>query len=164
MQATQTAASSTRRRAPRAARSPDQAPISATLRAQLQKDTSSIQALKDAAKRHGDGGLDNYDASIEFDAARRHFELGCWLAYYATRVYKPEALQDRIDCAARLLRAGIDDVGYQFYTAFRFGERNFDTCFEMGDADDVVAGLYERAKLDNELAAGLAKSGIKPRH
>lgn len=139
------------------------APLPAALRAQFLRDCGSVRALKEAANRHGDAVLEDWDARNEFDAAREHFELGCWLAWYAARVYRPEALQDRIECAARILRSGIRDIGYKFYTVFRFGERHYDTCFEMGDADDVVAGLYALAETDPKLAAGLAKSGIRPR-
>lgn len=37
----------------------------------------------------------------------------------------------------------------QFFTVFGFGERDFDSLFEMGDADQVVAGL--RAMLDSDV-------------
>lgn len=158
----QTAIATDSRRTPRR-RVTGQAPISAALRAQLQRDCASIQAIKDAARRHGDAELETYEAKREYDTARQNFDLGCWLAYYAPRLREPAALQDRIECAVKLLRAGITDPGYDFYTVFRFGERDYDTIFEMGDADQVVAALFERAALDNELAAGLEKSGIRRR-
>jgi len=142
---------------------PDQAPLHASIRAQLVQDTSSLDALKEAARRHGDAELEDYEARIEFDYARNHFELGCWLAYYALRVGRTDGLKDRIDCSARIIRSGIRDIGYKFYTVFRFGERQFDTCFEMGDADQVFAALYERAQTDLLLAAGLEAYGIRPR-
>jgi hypothetical protein len=66
--------------------------------------------------------------------------LGCWLFYYSRRIYS-ESVDTRIDCARRIFIEGIANPGYRFFTVFDFGERQFDTLFEMGDAEQVVDGL-----------------------
>jgi hypothetical protein len=117
------------------------APLTPTKLAQLRADANNLRA---AATRKGTT-LDRYEEAQEGEAARTHFNLGTWLFYYSTRVGKPDGLADRIDCLRRLFEAGIYRPGYMFFTAFDFGERTFDTCVEMGDADEVLDGLREIA-------------------
>lgn len=122
----------------------DKAPLTAKELAVLQADAQNIRA---AAKRK-DVTLDDWDEKRETEAAQQHFDLGCWLHHYSRRVYVAEGLQDRIDCARRIFLAGLTNPGYRFFTVFDFGERHFDTIFEMGDADQVIDGLRQIAKSD----------------
>jgi len=117
----------------------NKAPISKAARYQLMHDTRNIRACADRKKVT----LDAWDESRERAAAEQHFELGCWLYYYSRRIglTGPQGLQQRIDCACRLFMAGFTSPGYQFFTVFDFGSRTFDTLFEMGDAEEVIAGL-----------------------
>ncbi|BBA45330.1 hypothetical protein BCCH1_78410 (plasmid) [Burkholderia contaminans] len=85
--------------------------------------------------------LDWREEANELDAAREHFDLGCWLYYYAPRIRRASSFDDRVDCARRLFEAGIFRPGYQFFTIFGFGEREFDSVFEMGDAEAVIEQL-----------------------
>lgn len=123
-----------------------QAPIGARERAQLQRDAADVRAT---AQRKSIT-LDAWEERDESDAARRHFELGCWLYWFQTRIYSTDdlGLQARIDCAERLFLAGFPNPKYRFYTVFDFGERQFDSIFEMGDSREVIAGLRERMKKD----------------
>lgn len=115
------------------------APLTAAQLAQLRADANDLRA---AATRKGTT-LDRYEEAQESRAAREHFKLGTWLFYYSTRVGRPEGLQDRINCLRKLFEAGICSPGYQFFTVFDFGDRTFDTCVEMGDAEDVKEGLRD---------------------
>lgn len=115
------------------------APLSAAQLSQLRVDANDLWG---AAARKGIT-LDRWEHSDESAAARDHFALGTWLLYFSTRIGKPDGLQDRIDCARRLFEAGICHPGYRFFTVFDFGERQFDTLVEMGDADQVLDGLRE---------------------
>lgn len=115
------------------------APLTKAEMAQLRADAGDLRA---AAARKGTT-LDAYDEAREREAARAHFTLGTWLFYYSRRVGRLDGLQARIDCLRRLFEAGIYQPGYQFFTVFDFGERTFDTCVEMGDADEVKEGLRE---------------------
>ncbi|WP_426172382.1 hypothetical protein [Pseudoduganella sp. R-34] len=117
------------------------APLSNAELAQLRNDARDLRA---AATRKGHT-MDSYEEIEERIAAQNYFELGTWLFYYSKRISKPEGLKDRIDCARRLFEAGVYHPGYQFFTVFDFGERQFDTLVEMGDADDVLDGLREIA-------------------
>lgn len=112
------------------------APLSAAERGKLRADAANIRAT---AERKG-CTLDQWDERQESAAAAQHFELGCWLFYYSRRI-GTEATETRIDCARRIFTEGITNPGYQFFTIFDFGERQFDTLFEMGDAEHVIAGL-----------------------
>ena len=124
----------------------DKAPLTAKELAALKADAQNIRA---AAKRKNTT-LDDWDEKRETEAARQHFDLGCWLYYYSRRVYLEgaEGLKYRTDCARRIFLAGLTNPGYSFFTVFDFGERQFDTIFEMGDADQVIDGLRQAAKAD----------------
>ena len=124
----------------------EKAPLTVRELAQLKSDAKNLPAT---AKRK-DVTLDAYDNKRETAAAKQHFELGCWLYYYSRRVYlaNEEGLKARIDCARRLFLCGFTNPGYQFFTVFDFGERQFDTIFEMGDADEVIMALRNLVKLD----------------
>lgn len=132
----------------------EKAPISTKERDRLWQDVQDPAA---AARRHGDGDLDAYDVDREKRAGTQHFELGCWLWYYQTRVGEVGELGvlHRIDCLRRIASAGIKNPGYQFYSVFRFGERHFDTIFEMGDAEQVIHALRPTAAAHPDEAFGL---------
>ena len=72
----------------------------------------------------------------------QQFELGCWLHFYSTRVYATGTWA-RIDCVRRLLLAEYEQLNpsYDFFTVFDFGERQFDTCFEMDDSQSVMLSI-----------------------
>ena len=127
--------------APKGKARAEAAPLSEKELAQLVADAQDLQG---AAARKGIT-LDSGDEARERAAARAHFDLGTWLYYYSTRVGRSDGLESRIDCLRRLFEAGIYQPGYQFFTAFDFGERTFDTCVEMGDADLVIDGLRDIA-------------------
>lgn len=130
------------------------APILEVARQRLQADARDIRG---AAKRK-DVTLDSHDEQVETAAARDHFELGCWLYHYSLRVGNtgPDGLAARIDCAKRLFLAGIASPHYDFFTIFDFGERQFDTIFEMGDADAVIDAL--RASIPDDATGRIEKA------
>jgi len=126
-----------------AARAPA-APITKRERQLLQ---SRAKDLKAAAKAQGIT-LDAYDEQAERTAAKDHFELGCWLYHLRSHVYERDGLQHRITCVKKLFEAGISSPGYRFFTVFEFGERQFDTCFEMGDGFEVRDAMLAFGELD----------------
>lgn len=117
------------------------APITEAERNQLRANLADLPA---AAARKGTT-LDRWDEIQEGIAGKNHFELGCWLYYYRERIYAD--FYARVDCARRIFLEGITNPGYQFFTAFDFGERQFDTIMEQGDGKEVIS------KLRNFLAA-----------
>ncbi|WP_194727402.1 hypothetical protein [Noviherbaspirillum malthae] len=131
-----------------------QAPISIAERTQLRTDANDIRA---AAKRK-QVTLDRFEDARESTFAKTHFELGAWLFYYRNRISATGAqgLQDRIDCARRIYEAGLINPEYDFFTVFDFGERQYDTIFESGDADAVLDGL--RFILNSAPTEGLRKA------
>jgi hypothetical protein len=119
---------------------------------QLRAGLANLRATADSKRVT----LDAREERREKAAGTKHFELGCWLYYYHLRVGRQDGLADRIDCARRIFVGGFANPGYQFFTVFNFGERQFDTIFEMGDADQVVDGLrpyLERESTGNLTAA-----------
>lgn len=120
-------------------------PLRSSQFAQLRADAQNIRA---AAQRK-QVTLDDWDAAQETQAAKSHFDLGCWLFYYSRRVGLEDGLKHRIDCARRIFLADIQNPGYMFFTVFDFGERQFDTIFEMGDADQVLDALRHLAHQDS---------------
>lgn len=127
------------------------APISTAQRAQLRRD---LDDLRGTAARKGTT-LDRWEEVNETNAGNKHFELGCWLYYYNRRI-GTEGLATRVDCARRIFQAGFTHLGYEFFTAFDFGERQFDTLFEMGDGKDVIAEL--RKLIPKDTTGNLVKA------
>lgn len=115
------------------------APLTAAELKQLQADAKNVRATADRKQLV----LDAWEEIDEKRHATKEFELGCWLFYYSRRIYKPEALADRIDCMRRIFEAGHTYLHYEFFTVFDFGERQFDTLVEMGDADEVINGVRQ---------------------
>lgn len=135
-------------------------PLPADVRAQLARDCVSVETIQAAAARQGNP-CTRSEAVRGKEAADRHFELGCWLHYYAPRVGQSENFQDRVDCVRRCFEAGIVHPRYDFFTVFGFGERDFDNCFEMGDGDRVVDALKSiaRKEPDGSVARGVRAMG-----
>lgn len=131
------------------------APITAAQRKRLQADVNDLYAC---AKRKGTT-MDRWDHANESSAARDHFELGCWLFYYSKRINAQDSLKDRIDCARRMFEAGIYSPGYQFHTAFDFGERVWDSIFEQGDSAYVIEGLREFVNTSANIRKGFEDYG-----
>lgn len=123
------------------------APLSSDERSQLKADAKDIWA----AVERKNLDVDKSEARHEVNAAAENFELGCWLKYYSNRIGQvgEHALEDRIDCADRIFSAGIQNPKYDFHVIFDFGEREFDTLFEMGDSEAVIEGLRDRLALRN---------------
>jgi len=115
--------------------------------AELERLRADARDIPGTAKRRNTT-LDAWDLRSERAAAEKHFALGCWLYYYSRRIFLtgPEGLQHRIDCARRIFEAGLGNPGYAFFTVFEFGEREFDTIFEMGDSTQVLEGLRKLAR------------------
>lgn len=120
-----------------------QAPLNKEMRDQLLRDSADILG---AAARHGDD-LTAVDVATEQRMAQEHFELGCWLFFHRNRrISNPDGVWSRIDCLRRIIQSGISNPGYSFHSVFRFGERDFDTLFEMGDSAQVIHALRPMAK------------------
>jgi len=112
------------------------APISQSERQSLMKDRANIRATAERKNLV----LDAWDERNETLAAKNHFELGCWLYLAAKRLYTcPTA--DRAEFLRRLFIEKIYSPGYQFFTIFDFGERQFDSLLESGDAEEVIEFL-----------------------
>lgn len=120
------------------------APITAKERAMLAKDAANVAA---AAQRKC-LTLDRYEERAESLAAKQHFELGCWLFHYQKSFGKSGCFHARVQCLLRLFLSGITNPGYDFFTVFDFGERQFDTTLEMGDSKHVLAELRKALVLD----------------
>jgi hypothetical protein len=116
-------------------------PISKAELDQLRLDSKNVRA---AAERKGTT-LDRWEEAEESAVAKSNFMLGSWLYYYSKQVDQrgQHALKNQIDCLYRLFRAGFDNPGYQFFTVFNFGERQFDGLLEDGNASQVLQGLRE---------------------
>jgi hypothetical protein len=67
-----------------------------------------------------------------------------------------EGLKSRIDCARRIFLSGINNPGYDFFTVFDFGERQFDSIFEMGDAEQVIEAI--RLLIPGDKSGNIAKA------
>lgn len=141
------------------------APIDDDKRARLKQDLKDIGAC---AKRKG-VVIDPFEVRRESLRGLQHFELGCWLHFYAPRVGQIGGLWARIDCLRRLLVSdyGAFSPGYDFCTVFDFGARLFDTIFEMGDSDLVLKAVIPLRKVESVqqkfLAAGWTDAYLRER-
>ncbi|MDZ4313841.1 MAG: hypothetical protein U0989_03610 [Azonexus sp.] len=116
------------------------APLSAAQLKQLKLDAKNVRATAERKEVT----LDKWEENDEMFHATHYFELGCWLFYYSARIYSPEGVADRIDCMRRIFEAGLDHLNYEFFSVFDFGERQFDTLVETGDAEAVIDGVRKR--------------------
>lgn len=130
------------------------APLSSATRNMLTQDAKNIQATA----RRKQITLDRWEEQCESRAAKNHFELGCWLHFYRGKIGRSDesGLQARVECALHLFLNGVQSPSYDFFTIFDFGERDFDTLFEMGDADQVIAHL--RDAIPNDKSGMIAKA------
>lgn len=114
-----------------------QAPLSTEVRARLRSDLNDVLAC---GRRKG-LDIDRMTLRRESVIGERHFELGCWLHFYSTKL--SQGVWARIDCVRRLLLSAYEPFSpsYDFFTVFDFGERQFDNCFEMGDAEQVMQAI-----------------------
>lgn len=120
----------------------DKAPISKKERDMLLADRANI---KGAAQRKG-VTLDDWDEQIESAAAKNNFELGCWL-FLAAKSYSAPA-EDRAEFLRRIFISGFASLGYEFFTIFNFGERQFDSLLEQGDGDQIIDILRSEIPVD----------------
>lgn len=120
------------------------APITSKERATLAKDAGDLHA---AAQRKC-LTLNLYEERTEGRVAKQNFELGCWLFHYQKAITKTDDLHTRVQCLLRLFLNGITNPGYDFFTVFDFGERQFDSTMEMGDSKQVLAELRKALPLD----------------
>lgn len=129
-------------------------PISKAELDQLRFDAQHIRA---AAERKGTT-LNTWEEARESAVAKSDFILGTWLYYYTKTYYQrgTHALPNQIDCLYRLFRAGFHNPGYQFFTVFDFGERQFDSIYESGNADQVIQGLRDIFKKTNDKGVAAA--------
>lgn len=67
------------------------------------------------------------------------------------------ALRSTANAALRILREVKE---YAFYDIFQVGDRDYDTCLEMGDGDNVMDAMIAKAKRSKNLNA--AAQGIYP--
>lgn len=120
------------------------APTAEWQRKRLEKDVTNLPA---AAARKGHV-LTARDHAHELAAGRLHFELGCWLHFYLQYIRRAGATQARFDCARRIFLAGFSRLDNSFFTAFDFGEREFDSLFEGEDAEAVISALRQLIPTD----------------
>jgi hypothetical protein len=128
----------------------DKAPISKKERDMLFADRANI---KGAAQRKGIT-LDAWDEEQESAAAKNDFELGCWL-YLSSKSYSAPA-EDRAEFLRRIFISGFASLGYEFFTIFNFGERQFDSLLEQGDGDQIIDIL--RSEIPGDKTEGIKRA------
>lgn len=113
------------------------APISTRQRAALLR---RLNDLPGVASRQGTT-LSAWDQQREENAGRLHFEVGAWGWWSQQRA--DLLVEERARVVFAILASGMTGIGYEFFTAFSFGERQFDAFFEMGDGADVVQAVSD---------------------
>lgn len=134
------------------------APITAKERSMLARRAGDIPATAKAFSIE----MTWQELESEKRFAQEHFELGCWLYYYRRLIGLPGAtgFVHRLACAAIIFQSGFTSIkNDQAFTVFGFGERQFDTIFEMGDGSQVVEGLRQLAASSPAVAAAFAQHG-----
>lgn len=132
------------------------APISERDRAMLRRRLADLPA---EARRRGTT-LDTWDLRIEQTAGRIHFEVGAWL-WWAQRRGDRLTLDDRARVVFAVLTSGLTTIGYEFFTAFEAGERDWDSFFEQGDGNEVVQAVSDLVRATGHPVAisGLQANG-----
>jgi hypothetical protein len=124
------------------------APITPRQRAML---LARLKDLRGTAQMHGTS-LSDWELMDEANAARLHFEVGAW-GWWSQQRRESLSVQDRARVIFAVLASGKTSVGYEFFTAFEFGERQFDAFFEMGDGHEVVDAVSELVVSSGNAAA-----------
>lgn len=114
------------------------APISDRDRAMLRRRLDNLQRC---AQKRGIT-LSMWEEGDERLAGDIYFEVGCW-GYWAMRRRSKLTLDDRARAVFAMLAAGLTSPSYSFYTAFEWGEREYDTWFESGDGSELVQAISD---------------------
>lgn len=140
----------------RTALSTPRAPITVAQRAALQRRLCNLPKV---AARRGTT-LDDCDRRREEREGRAHFEVGAW-GWWASRRRASLTLEDRANVVFAVLTSGRTCVDYEFFTAFEFGERDFDAYFEQGDSEHLVDAIAAKVYASGNAVAleGLRANG-----
>lgn len=132
------------------------APVSLRDRAMLRRRLADLPAV---ARRRGTT-LSDWDRRIEEAAGRTHFEVGAWL-WWAQQRGERLTLDDRARVVFAVLASGLTTVGYEFFTVFEAGERDWDSFFEMNDGAELVEAVAARVRASGHpvALAGLRANG-----
>lgn len=131
------------------------APISLAQRQTLRRRLANLRAT---AARRGTT-LDEWDEHRESRAGEQHFELGAWCWWSTQRA--DLTIENRVAVIFAMLASGLTSIGYEFFTAFEFGEREFDRFFEMCDGAELVQAVSDRVLTSGHAVAieGLRANG-----
>lgn len=124
------------------------APISDAQRRMLHRRLNDLHAT---AKRKG-CTLSSWEHANEKIAGELYFEVGAW-GYWSSLRRSRLSVQDRARVSFAIFAAGLTHIGYEFYTSFDFGERDFDAFYEMGDSKEVIDALADLVRLSGHAVA-----------
>jgi len=114
------------------------APIGPAQRAMLMRRLANLDAI---ARRRGTT-LDAWDRANEERAGQIYFEVGAW-GWWSQQRRDSLSLNDRANVVFAVLASGLTSVGYEFFTAFEFSERDWDSFFEMHDGSELVQAVSD---------------------
>jgi hypothetical protein len=118
---------------------------------------SAIADMKGSIAAKGNEPLSEFEMRRNTELCKKHFTTLCRLKALLPQTSKETALgrEARVEFVKTIWLAGIlsEVRNYAFYDIFDVGDRQYDTCFEMGDGTEVMHALVRKARRSKALRA-----------
>lgn len=118
---------------------------------------AAAKDMKATIAAQGNAPLSEGEMRRNSELCIKHFTVLCKLKALLSQIKRqdPLGLEARIEFVRTIWLAGIlrEVKEFAFYDVFQVGDREYDLCFEMGDADKVMDALIAKAKRSKNLNA-----------
>jgi hypothetical protein len=124
-------------------------------RNEKQKLRAAIRDMAGTISAKGNAMLLPWMLNRNQEVCNRHFDTLCKLKGLMPDIYKEGDIgfKARVEFLKTVWVAGIykQVISYQFFDVFDIGERQYDTCYEMGDGEAVTNDLVRQAESNPKL-------------
>jgi hypothetical protein len=118
---------------------------------------AAIANMKGTVAAKGNAALSEHEIRHNTAQCTQHFTVLCRLKALLPQTRQETALgrDARVEFVKAIWLAGIlsEVKSYAFYDIFDVGDREYDTCFEMGDGDQVMHALVLKTRRNKTLRA-----------
>jgi hypothetical protein len=118
---------------------------------------AAVADMKGTIAAQGNAPLSEGEMRRNTELCTKHFATLCKLKALLPQIKRQDQLgrDARIEFVRTIWLAGIlrEVKEFAFYDVFQIGDREYDLCFEMGDADQVMDAMIAKAKRSRNLNA-----------
>lgn len=116
---------------------------------------AAAKNMKATIAAQGNAPLSEGEMRRNSELCLKHFSVLCKLKALLPQIKRQDqhGLEARVEFVRTIWLAGIlrEVKEFAFYDVFQVGDREYDTCFEMGDADEVMDAMIAKAKRSRNL-------------